>query len=152
MGAMIARRAVAAAALIGATGCAASPEQIASLTGVTPPAIYSDVRFDMAIAGTNFWAAYEIDTVGGSGNIDESAYRALLRPADQEGADTGPIAATSRSTIPAATRSSCRAGSRHSATTPRNLCWRWSGWRPRRSSAPAPSSLSAFRRRTGWDG
>jgi hypothetical protein len=91
---MIARRAV-AAALIGATGCAASPDHLASITKVAPPAIYSDVRFEMQIEGEGFWASYEIDTVGGSGNVDEGAYGVRLRLSDQDGADSDPIAATS---------------------------------------------------------
>ena len=93
MGGMIARRAV-AAALIGATGCAASPDHLASITEVDPRAIYSDVRFDMRIGGEGFWASYEIDTVGGSGTVDETAYGVRLRLSD-EGTDSDPIAATS---------------------------------------------------------
>jgi IPT/TIG domain len=91
---MTAGRAV-AAVLIGAAGCAASPGQIASITAVAPSAIYSDVRFDLGITGVGFWAAYEIDTVGGSGNVDETAYRALLRPSDRDDPSSEAIAATS---------------------------------------------------------
>jgi hypothetical protein len=93
MGAMIARSAI-ATALLGATGCAASVEAQGRIDAVEPPAIYNDVRFDMEILGRSFWASYQIDTVGGSGNVIGDAFAVrLLPPGDDVGG--APITATS---------------------------------------------------------
>jgi hypothetical protein len=93
MGAMTARSAI-ATALLGATGCAASVEARGHITSVDPPAIYSDVPFDMEIQGESFWASYRIDTVGGSGNLIDDAFVVTLRPPGDVDAPA-PVAATS---------------------------------------------------------
>jgi hypothetical protein len=87
-------RGAVAIALLGAVGCAVSPESPGSITSVSPASAYADAPFMLNVFGA-FRGAYTIDTGSGTGTVDARAFKLVLHPA------AGPDGPAAEADVPA---------------------------------------------------